>query len=215
MKKLGFAAALVGVVALGSIVAMYAVAGGGKDKLRADVLTGYQESAPAAISTTATGTFSATIDEDSQTINFEETYSGLSTPATQSHIHFGNRNQNGGISAFLCGPQPQAGNKGLCPAGDTADTATVTGTITPTDVVGPTGQGISPGEWQKLVDALRAGVAYANVHSTRFPAGEIRAQINDKDQQQPAIDGPEPNGHDDDDDHDYGHGHGNGHGNGR
>src|SRR3954454_16148390 len=195
MKKLGLASALVAVVALGSILAMYAVAGGGKDKLRADVLTGYQESAPAAISTTATGTFTATIDDDAQVINFEETYSGLSTPATQSHIHFGNRAQNGGVSAFLCGPQPQAGNKAVCPPGTGSDTVTVTGTITPADVVGPTGQGIAPGEWQKLVDALRAGVAYANVHSTKFPAGEIRAQINDEDQKQPSVKGPEPKDH--------------------
>ena len=31
----------------------------------------------------------------------------------------------------------------------------------------------------RLVAALRAGTAYANVHSTKLPGGEIRAQIND------------------------------------
>jgi len=58
----------------------------------------------------------------------------------------------------------------------------VTGTITPADVIGPTAQGIAPGEWNELVAAIRAGVAYANVHSTTQPAGEIRGQINDNDQ---------------------------------
>jgi len=59
---------------------------------------------------------------------------------------------------------------------------TITGTITPADVIGPTGQGIAPGEWNELAAAIRAGVAYANVHSTTQPAGEIRGQINDNDQ---------------------------------
>ncbi len=191
MKKFRFMTALVAGFALASIVGIYAVAGGGKDKLKADVLTGYQESAPAAVSSAATGTFTATIDDATQTITFEETYSGLSTPATQSHIHFGNRNQNGGISAFLCGGALPNSNKPACPPGNTADTVTVTGTITPADVIGPAGQGIAAGEWQKLVDALRAGVGYANVHTTKFPSGEIRAQINNEDQRQPATRGPE------------------------
>jgi CHRD domain-containing protein len=58
----------------------------------------------------------------------------------------------------------------------------VTGTIRPSDVVGPTGQGIAAGEFEELVAAIRAGRAYANVHSAKFPGGEIRGQINDDDQ---------------------------------
>jgi hypothetical protein len=49
-------------------------------------------------------------------------------------------------------------------------------------VIGPAGQGIAAGEFSELVDALRAGRAYANVHSSKFPGGEIRGQINDDDQ---------------------------------
>jgi heme/copper-type cytochrome/quinol oxidase subunit 1 len=36
-----------------------------------------------------------------------------------------------------------------------------------------------------VVRALRAGMTYANVHDATFPSGEIRAQINNKDQRQP------------------------------
>jgi hypothetical protein len=57
----------------------------------------------------------------------------------------------------------------------------VSGTITPASVVGPAAQGIATGEFGELVRALRAGAAYANVHTTTFPAGEIRGQISDND----------------------------------
>jgi hypothetical protein len=179
MKRLGFTAALVAGLALVSMVSMYALADGAKKHLNTVTLSGYQEATPAGVATDATGTFSATIDDASQTITFEETYSGLSTPATQSHIHFGNRFDSGGVSAFLCG----GSTKPPCPAGTTTP-ADITGTITPADVIGPANQGIDPGDWQKLVDAMRAGITYANVHSTKFPAGEIRAQINSDNGQQ-------------------------------
>jgi hypothetical protein len=179
-KKLGFATTVVAALVFAAVIGMHAFAGGGKSNVKADMLTGYQEATPATVASDATGTFTATIDDESQTITFEETYSGLSTPATQSHIHFGGRAQNGGVSAFLCG----GSTKPPCPTGMTTP-ADVTGTITPADVIGPSGQGINAGDWQKLVDAMRAGVTYANVHSTKFPAGEIRGQINNDDQRQP------------------------------
>ena len=186
-KRLGFATGFVAVLALASIIGVYAFAGGGKDKMRADVLTGYQEATSPSVASDATGTFTATIDDAHQTITFEETYSGLSTPATQSHIHFGNRYDSGGVSAFLCG----GSTKPPCPAGTTTP-ADITGTITPVDVIGPASQGINPGDWQKLVDAMRAGATYANVHSQKFPAGEIRGQINDQNQREFAMPGPDP-----------------------
>ena len=179
MKKLGLATivAIIGLVAL--LVGGQGSAGGHKHKLKADTLTGYQEATPAGVSSPAgTGTFSATIDDDAQVITYTLTYVGLGTPATQSHVHFGNRFDSGGVSFFLCG-----GTKPACPAGTTTE-AVVTGTVTPADVIGPAAQGIAVGEWDEIVAAMRAGVAYANVHSSQFPAGEIRGQINDENQRQ-------------------------------
>jgi hypothetical protein len=180
MRKLALCGSLV--AALLVAVGTYAVASSGsagKKNVTADTLTGYQEATPAGVSSGGTGSFSATIDDEAQTITFELRYSGLSTPATQAHIHFGNRYDSGGISAFLCGPGHQA-----CPEGTTTE-AVVTGTITPADVTGPTSQGIGPGEFRELADAIRAGVTYANVHTGTFPNGEIRGQIDDNDQRQP------------------------------
>jgi CHRD domain-containing protein len=176
---------LVATLALAALaIALFAGAGGAsgnKTMVKADPLTGYQEATPAGNSSAGSGTFEATIDEGASppTITYTLTYVGLSGPALFSHIHFGNRYDSGGISAFLCG----GGSKPPCPPGTTTE-ATVTGTITPADVIGPVSQGILPGQFDKLVGAIRSGVTYVNVHTPMFPAGEIRGQINNDDQRQ-------------------------------
>ena len=86
----------------------------------------------------------------------------------------------GGISVFLCS------NLGNGPAGTQAcpPSGTVTGTIRPVDVIGPSAQGIAAGEFDELVQALRDGFAYANVHSPSYQTGEIRGQLGDEDHDQ-------------------------------
>jgi hypothetical protein len=90
-----------------------------------------------------------------------------------AHIHFGQPGVNGGVIVWLCtaGPTAPAGTP-ACP-----QSGTVTGTLTPSSVVGPSGQGITAGEWNEFLAAVRKGLTYANVHSTIFPAGEIRGQL--------------------------------------
>jgi CHRD domain len=142
-------------------------------------LSGYEED-PLVLSTTGSGTFRARINSSDQEISYELSYSALEGDVQQAHIHFGGRHQSGGISAFLCtnlGNGP-AGTQ-LCPAAP----ATITGTITPADVIGPntppTVQGIAAGQFDELVRAIRGGVTYVNVHSSLYPGGEIRAQLGD------------------------------------
>jgi hypothetical protein len=152
---------------------------GGADSLGAqntvrERLTSYQED-PLVLSTTGTGQFRAQINDATQEITYELSYSGLEGTVTQAHIHLGGAAQSGGISVFLCT------NNGNGPAGTQAcpaQPATITGTIRPADIIGPAGQGIPAGEFAELVAAIRAGVTYANVHSTLFPGGEIRAQLH-------------------------------------
>ena len=110
----------------------------------------------------------------SREISYELRYADLEGGVLQAHIHLGQRSVNGGISAFLCS------NLGNAPAGTPAcppSPATVTGTIEPAQVVGPAAQGIAPGQFDELARAILAGVTYANVHSSKFPDGEVRGQI--------------------------------------
>jgi hypothetical protein len=44
---------------------------------------------------------------------------------------------------------------------------------------GALAQGIAAGEFDEILAAIRAGKAYANIHTTTWPAGEIRGQLND------------------------------------
>ena len=136
-------------------------------------LVGFSETP--AISTAASGTFQATISADDTSITYELTYDGLEAAVTQSHIHFGQFFVTGGISVFLCQTAGSPDPSGLAPT--CPQSGTVTGTVTAANVVGPEVQGIAAGEFAELLTAIRGGISYANVHSTKFPAGEIRGQL--------------------------------------
>lgn len=165
-------AIMVAVVAGLAVVVTTAIAGG--DKNIRERLTGYEED-PLALSTAGTGTFSAWIDESGEQISYRLSYDSLEGSVTQAHIHFGGRAQSGGIIVFLCSnlPSPPPGTP-ACPV----PSGSVSGTLDAGDVIGPAGQGIDPGSFGELVDAVRAGATYANVHSSKYPAGEIRAQLD-------------------------------------
>ena len=139
-------------------------------------LSGYQE-VPMSLSSAGAAVFEAHIRDErtGPRIAWALSYNdGFATPVQQAHIHFGQRHTNGGISIFLCtnlsngpaGTQP-------CPPGP----ATVSGEAAAADVIGPAGQLIGPGEIEELVAAIRAGVAYVNIHTTQFPGGEVRGQF--------------------------------------
>jgi len=140
-------------------------------------LTGYEETSTNALSTAGNGHFRARISKDETAIEWELSYGDLEGTVTQSHIHFGARGQTAGVSAFLCsnlGNGP-AGTQ-ACPASAPEDNP-LTGVIMAANVIGPAAQGIAAGEIGELIAAIRAGAAYVNVHSTKYPVGEIRAQF--------------------------------------
>jgi hypothetical protein len=150
--------------------------------IRADLVS-FQE--VPAVSSPASGKFTGKINKDSS-ISYTLNYSGLEADATQSHIHFGQTSVNGGIVVFLCQTNTSPDPTGLAPTCPTRE-GKVSGTITKANVAGSggaTAQGIEGGaggasdsEYAELIRAIRDDVTYANVHSTKFPGGEIRGQI--------------------------------------
>ena len=118
----------------------------------------------------ATASLKATLDEDAQTITFTLDFANLTANPSAAHIHFGPPGVNGGVMVFFCG----GGAQPACPA---ATTGTVTGTIGAANVIGPAAQGIPAGDFADVVRAIRTGNAYANMHGTTFPGGEIRGRV--------------------------------------
>ncbi len=163
------AALVAAVLVTGGLTAASAVAADDDDGGSRTRLTGYEE--VPAISTAGRGSFQVWVDRSRDRIMFRLSYSRMSSDVVQAHIHFGQKSVSGGVAAFLCSDDPAA-PKDPCP-----DAGTVRGTVTPADVIGPSGQGIDPGQFDELVAAMRAGVTYANVHTTTFPSGEIRGQL--------------------------------------
>jgi hypothetical protein len=163
---------VIGLLGVGS----YAIAGDGSKNFDGSPMTGYEENPD--LSTPATGSFEARLSDDGTSLTYELSYSGLEGTVTQSHVHFGKTAINGGISFWLCETETNPSPSATTPTCPTPG-GTVTGEITAAEVIGPAGQGIAPGEFAEILAAMRAGHAYANVHSSTRLGGEIRAQIND------------------------------------
>jgi hypothetical protein len=169
--KIALAAAIAGAL---TVVAAAVATGDRKIK---EVLSGYEE--VPALSTPGSGEFRAFVSKSGQRIHYQLRYGDLESAVTQAHIHFENATNNGAVVAFLCtnlGNAPAGSDPPACPPGG----GTVKGDLGPADVgPGAAGQGIAAGEFGELVDAIRAGATYVNVHSTERPGGEIRAQLGD------------------------------------
>lgn len=143
------------------------------ERLKAHLI-GWQE--VPAIASGGTAVFRARIADDDLSFDWELTYSGL-TDVRQAHIHVGQRGVSGAIVIFLCtnnGNAPPGTTVAACPS----SAGTVTGTATAVNVVAVPAQGVAAGDFATVLDAIRAGVAYANVHTAAHTGGEIRGQIS-------------------------------------
>lgn len=155
----------------------------------------------------ASGHATITISADEKSIDYVLTYSGLegstgtvagvTRKVTQAHIHVGRPTITGGVVVFFCGGGNTATTQTACPAsaGPGTGNPAVTGTWTAADVTNNAStQGIEPvnpnGEdaFARFVHAIKSGLSYVNVHTSRSPGGEIRGQLKRE------------RGHDDDDD---------------
>jgi hypothetical protein len=147
------------------------------DHVRA-TLVGRQE--VPIVSTVARGRFDAKIADDESSLEWTLTYSGLQGTVTQAHIHIAQRNVNGGIVIFLCqtaaAPAPAAaGTVAMCPQ-TASGASTLSGTVTSANVLAVATQQFG-GDLEEVIDAIRDGFAYANVHTNPSIGGEIRGQL--------------------------------------
>ena len=125
-------------------------------------LAGANEVPPVSSEGTGLATFSL---NDSQTsLDYTLITYGLED-TMQAHIHLGPAGENGDVVVFLFGPEP---------TGVTRDGILAQGTITAGDLI-PVPNTFD-GTMATLIDHLRAGTAYVNVHTMANPGGEIRGQ---------------------------------------
>ncbi|MBN9127868.1 MAG: CHRD domain-containing protein [Nitrosospira sp.] len=138
-------------------------------------LDGSSESSPN--SSTGTGTAIVTIDSDQLTMRVQESFSNLAAGVTASHIH-------------CCTSAPDTGTAGVAtttptftdfPSGVMSGTYDHTFDMTQASSYNSafiTANDSVNGAFQALVAGLNAGTAYANIHSTAFPMGEIRGFLH-------------------------------------
>ena len=165
---------VIGMLGLGS----YAIAGGGSKNFKGKNMNGYEEN----IRTSPPwrrGSFEAELSDDGTKLAYELSYSGLEGTVSRLTSTSGRPRST---AASRSGSARPAANR----PDPLADTPTARSPArspvrsTSTDVIGPDRRRESqPGEFAEILAAMRAGHAYANVHSSKFGGGEIRAQIND------------------------------------
>jgi hypothetical protein len=156
------------------VFVLAAAPAGAASKISAD-LKSFEE-VPAISTPSTSGHFEGTINGAGTEITYTLTATGIEGHVTQSHIHFGQKGVNGGVTIFLCS------NLGNGPAGtqtcpDADGKISISGTITSADVLAINSQGIPAGGIGEVVNAIKKGIAYANLHTDLFPGGEIRGQI--------------------------------------
>jgi CHRD domain len=110
---------------------------------------------------TGTGSITVTLNDVTDTLTVDETFSGLTAPATAAHIH------------CCAGPGVNAPVV-LNFVGQGFPTGATSGTFDHTFNLATDLSGISVASF---ISNLEAGLAYANIHDANFPGGEIRGQL--------------------------------------
>lgn len=83
---------------------------------------------------------------------------------TAAHIHIGKKGKNGPpVAGLFAGPKKEGKFSGMLGEG----------TITDKDLVGP----MAGKTVKDLIKALRSGELYVNVHTDKYPDGELRGRI--------------------------------------
>lgn len=135
-------------------------------------LSGDEEVPP--VITDARGQAKFQISRDGTELDYRLTVSRIEN-VTQAHIHCAAAGVNGPVVAFLYPDSPPAE---LIPG--RTDGVLAEGTISGAEVIARPDSPECPGgvsSFSDLVDKIRSGQAYVNVHTSQFPGGEIRGQL--------------------------------------
>jgi hypothetical protein len=136
-------------------------------------LTGAAEVPPN--SSPGTGTGRVTLDEDAQTLRIETSFSGLTANTTVAHIHCCTAAPNTGTAI----PATQVPTLIGFPAGVTSGSYDQLFDMTDAASYNPAfitdvGGGSVGGAFAAFGAGIESQTAYLNIHTTEFPAGEIR-----------------------------------------
>lgn len=118
-----------------------------------------------AVDTDAQGQAIFQLSADGTTLDYTLIVANIEN-VVQAHIHCGAPDVNGPVVVFLFGPVP---------GGVDHNGVLSTGTATDADVIPRPECGVA--DLDDVMEKIRTGEAYANVHTTANPGGEIRGQI--------------------------------------
>lgn len=107
----------------------------------------------------ATGTANFTVAANGKSITYRLTATGLSGPAQAAHLHLGKSGQAGGVMIAISTKPFSLPRQGTL----TAKQFSATGSVK---------------TFAQAVRAVRAGNTYVNIHTQKFPGGEIRGQVH-------------------------------------
>lgn len=170
---------------------LFAVGGNGDFNLgthlrgEEEVFTPATPGGPTPADSRAQGQAIFQVSDDGSSVDFRLIASNIDN-VIMAHIHCGRPGQNGPIRMWLSpviGPAGAAGPSGSGPQNGVL----ATGTFSPAGVVC---LAANVGQDMPLLDAMRAGLTYVNVHTNDgvaptntgpgdFPGGEIRGQLDD------------------------------------
>lgn len=122
-------------------------------------LAGTSEVPPVTTQATGTGTL---VLYDTNTVRYEVTVANI-TAVTAAHVHAGATGQNGPVMVTLFST--------------TTPTAAITGGVLRQGDITRSTTFTAPFTFDSLVNRMRAGTAYVNVHTSANPGGEIRGQL--------------------------------------
>jgi hypothetical protein len=129
-----------------------------EDNEFAATLTAANEVPPVTSSATGTATFE--LNDAETSADWTITVTGLTSSITNAHIHLGKPGHQSGRVIVLLPGWPTTGTSG-----------TWSGTLT-------SGASLSEGlTWTSLIDLIRNGDTYVNVHTANFGGGEVRGPL--------------------------------------